>query len=167
MTIVTVGLLGLALVGCVSVTAQNPAVAPASGGSIGVLAHQSGGDTTSALFREIKARNVAMEVAFNRGDLLGVSRFYTDDARIVSRNGTVDAEGRVALDRYWAGIRGGKSWRLDVLGVGGTPDAPYQVGRSTLVFDPGTGERTAVTHFLVLWRREASGELRIFLDYYH
>jgi hypothetical protein len=73
-----------------------------------------------------------MVAAFNTGNMLAVSRFKADDAR-VDGEGSVVVQGREAVDRYWTSIKGAKSWKLEVLAVGGHRDHPWQVGRSTLV----------------------------------
>jgi CubicO group peptidase (beta-lactamase class C family) len=85
-----------------------------------------------ALRAEIQAVNDSMVAAFNRGDMLAVARFYADDARIDGERGEL-VQGRAAVDKYWASIRNPKSWKLDVIAVGGHRDTPYQIGRSTLV----------------------------------
>jgi ketosteroid isomerase-like protein len=117
------------------------------------------------LWREIKAVNDSMTAAFNKGDLLAVARFYTDDGIVDGPRGD-RVQGRAALDKYWTGIRNPKSWKLEVLGVGGHPDFPYQIGRSTLVTSSPNGDQTSVVEFLALWRREADGRLRLAVDYY-
>ena len=114
---------------------------------------------------EIQAVNDSMVAAFNSGDMRAVARFYTDDARIDGERGEL-VQGRAAVDKYWADLRNPKSWKLDVIDVGGHPDNPYQVGRSTLVTAEPGGDRTSVVEFLVIWRRDPSGGLRIAVDYY-
>ena len=118
-----------------------------------------------ALRAEIQAVNDSMVAAFNSGDLRAVARFYADDARIDGERGEL-VEGRAAVDKYWMDIRDAKSWKLDVIDVGGPADHPYQVGRSTLVTTGPNGDRTSVVEFLVVWRREPGGNLRMVVDYY-
>ena len=74
--------------------------------------------------------------------------------------------GRAAVDEYWMDIRNAKSWKLDVIDVGGPADHPYQIGRSTLDTTGPNGDRTSVVEFLVVWRREPGGNLRMVVDYY-
>ena len=114
---------------------------------------------------EVQAVNDSMVAAFNTGDMLAVARFYTDDARVDGERGAV-VQGRTAIDRYWTGIQGAKSWKLEVIEVGGHPDHPYQIGRSTLVQSGAQGERTSVVEFLGIWRRDKKGGLRLAVDYY-
>jgi uncharacterized protein (TIGR02246 family) len=118
-----------------------------------------------SLRAEIQAVNDSMVAAFNTGNLLAVARFYTDDARVDGERGEV-VQGRAAIDRYWTGIRNAKSWKLEVIEVGGHRDHPYQIGRSTLVQSGPEGERTSVVEFLGIWRRDSKGGLRLAVDYY-
>jgi ketosteroid isomerase-like protein len=104
-----------------------------------------------------------MEAAVNRGDLKAAAAFYADDAIVRTLQG-IDAQGRAAVDRYFEGI-GKAQWKLDVIQVGGLPDSPYQVGRSTLIH--GTRPDTSIVGFVLLWKRQSNGQLRIALDYYH
>lgn len=116
-----------------------------------------------ATWREVAAANRAMEAAVNSGDPLTAAGFYADDA--VIRNGErVVAQGRAAIDQYFSEI-GPATWILEVRDVGGDPDVPYQVGRSTLIH--GTPPDTTTVDFVVYWRRQTDGRLRIALDYYH
>lgn len=121
-------------------------------------------EDAAALHREIEQLNRGMEAAVNRGDLLGAARFYADDAVVRSPGGVV-AAGRKAVDEYFTSIAHAKSWKLEVIDVGGTRDMAYQVGRSTLVH--GEPERTSVVRFVVVWKRQPDGTMRIVLDYYH
>ncbi len=105
-----------------------------------------------------------MTAAFNSGDMIGVARFYTDDARMDGEGDVV--LGRAALDAYWSNIRNPGSWKLEVLEVGGDPDYPYQIGRSMLLTGGPVGDRTSIVGFLAIWRRRANGSLRLALDYY-
>ena len=120
----------------------------------------------SALRQEIDSLNRAMEQAFAKGDMAAVAKFYADDAKLMGpRN--ADVVGRAAIDRYWLNIRGAKSWKLEVIDVGGDRATAYQVGRSTLVTAGGGGDQTSVSRFVVIWKRQPDGKLRIALDFYH
>lgn len=119
----------------------------------------------AAIRTEVESVNRAMETAFNRGDLLAVARFYADDAVIMGPGTRV--RGRERVDQYWLGISNPKSWRLEVFEVGGSRDEPWQLGRSTLVSGSSSGQdHTSVVDFIVLWRRQADGQLRIYVDMY-
>jgi ketosteroid isomerase-like protein len=114
----------------------------------------------------VESLNREMEAAFNRGDLKGVAAFYADNS--VVRTGTsVNANGRKQIDAYWAGIKEGKRWTLEVRGVTAAENTNlvYQTGKSTLV--SGSPEHTSIVSFLVVWQRQSNGKLKILLDYYH
>ena len=118
------------------------------------------------LRQEIDSLNRAMEQAFAKGDMAAVARFYADDAKLMGPRGE-DVSGRAAVDSYWQGIKGAKSWKLEVLEVGGDRTTAYQVGRSTLVTSGAGGDRTSVSRFVVIWKRQPDGQFRIALDFYH
>ena len=119
-----------------------------------------------ALRQEVDSLNRAMEQAFARGDMMAVAKFYADDAKLMGPGGP-DISGRAAIDRYWAGIKGAKSWKLELLDLGGDRTTAYQVGRSTLVTSGGAGNQTSVSRFVVIWKRQPDGSFRIALDFYH
>lgn len=118
------------------------------------------------LRREIDSLNRAMEQAFATRDMLAVARFYADDAKLMGPRGN-DVTGREAIDRYWAGIRNAKSWKLEVLEVGGDRNTAYQVGRSTLVTGGSGGDRVSTSRFVVIWKRQPDGQFKMTLDFYH
>ena len=121
---------------------------------------------SSPLHQEIDSLNRAMERAFAKGDMMAVARFYADDAKLMGPRDS-DVSGRAAIDRYWSGIMGAKSWKLEALQVGGDRNTAYQVGRSTLVTTRGGADQTSVSRFVVIWKRQPDGQLRIALDFYH
>lgn len=112
-----------------------------------------------ALWREIRAVNDSMEAAYNRGDMKAVSLFYADDAKMIG--GGSSTAGRAAFDAYWAraGSSGG-TWKLEIFKVGGSRELAYQTGRSTLI----TSNGPSIVDFVVIWKRDAKGGLRISLD---
>lgn len=110
---------------------------------------------------EIERINREMTAALERGDGLTVARVYADDARIVGPK-RQEVKGREAIDRYWTRIKDAK-WTLDVIEVGGTRDDAYQIGRSTLT----SGGGTYICDFVVIWKRDPAGKLRIHLDLYN
>jgi ketosteroid isomerase-like protein len=121
-----------------------------------------------AIRRELAAINEAMATTFNRGDYLGAARFYSDDAQIIGPGG-VRVTGRAAIDRYWTSMPAGATWRLDVLDAGGGHGAPWQLGRSTLVTPSRNGDgttNTSIVDFLGVWKRQADGTLKLYIDMY-
>lgn len=114
---------------------------------------------------ELVAMNDSLVSVFNRGNTAAVARFYADDARMDGEQGVV-VQGRAAIDRFWAGVKNPKSWKLEVTAIGGRPDQPYEIGRSTIVTSGSNGGRVSVVEYLLIWRRDARGKLRIIVDYY-
>lgn len=55
---------------------------------------------------------------------------------------------------------------IETVDVGGSRDEPYQLVRSTLVSGSRRHRDTSYAMCLLVWRREANGELRIRLDVY-
>ena len=116
---------------------------------------------------KIEALNRDMESALRKGDLLAVARFYSDDAILLGPRGQ-RIEGRDAIDRYWTGLRGPKDWKLTIDKLGGDPQTVYQIGRSRLVTEDGGRETVSEVEFVVVWRRQESGDTyRIEVDSYH
>jgi ketosteroid isomerase-like protein len=118
------------------------------------------------LWREIRAVNDSMEAAFKRGDMKAVAAFYADDAKMTGGGPIVG--GRAAIDDYWrrVGTTPG-TWKLEVFEVGGSRELAYQRGRSHLTLRNADGaERVSVVDFVVIWRREPNGSLRMVLDLY-
>lgn len=111
-----------------------------------------------ALWREIQEANDSMAAAYNRGDRRVAAAFFADDG-IIQGGGGPAVQGRVAIDEFYAG--GSNQWRLEVLGVGGGNDLAYQIGRLTVIRPDG---RESSGQFVVIWKRDASGRLRIAMD---
>lgn len=119
-----------------------------------------------ALRAEIDSLNRAMERAFASGNMTAVARFYADDAVLMGPRGSRTA-GRKDIDAYWQGIREPKTWKLEVFDVGGSRDDAWQLGRSTLVTGGPNGDRTSVVNFVVVWKRQKDGAMRMVLDFYN
>jgi ketosteroid isomerase-like protein len=148
--------------GAVFVVALALSVACAHAPAVG----SDGRNASSSLRAEVEGINRQLEEAFNRKDMLAVARYYADDARMVGPRGQ-EVRGRAAIDAFWRGLQGPKSWRLEAFDIGGSRDEAYQFGRSTLVQAGTAGDRTSVVDFVVIWKRGPDGQLRIALDFYH
>jgi uncharacterized protein (TIGR02246 family) len=130
-------------------------------------AAQQSAAASQALHAEVTRLNEEMMAAFQRGDRAAVARFYTDDARIVGPRRRV-VQGREAIDRYWASVGSPAQWRLEVVEVGGSPEEAYQLGVSTLTSPGRDGTPNTYTcDFVVIWKRQPDGKLRITLDQYN
>jgi ketosteroid isomerase-like protein len=118
----------------------------------------------ASIHREVEARTRAMAAAFGRGDMRAVARFYADDARLYASGTRI--EGRAEIDRFWGKIERPLSWVMETIEVGGSRDEPYQLIRSTLVEQIRSHSDTSFAICLLIWKREANGQLRIRLDVY-
>jgi ketosteroid isomerase-like protein len=135
--------------------------------STALAAQQTASPAPAALHAEVTRLNEEMVAAFQRGDRAAVARFYADDARIVGPSRRV-VQGREAIDRYWASIGSPAEWRLDVVEVGGSANEVYQLGVSTLTSPRRDGTPDTYTcDFVVIWKRQPDGRLRITLDQYN
>ena len=120
----------------------------------------------AAIRREIVETNKKMVETLKRGDMLGVSRFYADDAMMVFHRGQ-KLQGRKAIDDYWTSIKGAKDWKLDVIEVGGSRDEVYQIGKSSFTSESNGKENTYTCDFVVIWKRQADGAYKIKVDIYN
>lgn len=120
----------------------------------------------ATLRREISEANRQMVEKMKRGDLLGVARFYADDAMILFHRGQ-KIQGRQAVDAYWTSIKGAKDWKLDVIDVGGSRDEAYQIGKSSFTSETDGKENNYTCDFLVIWKRQKDGALKIYADSYN
>lgn len=108
--------------------------------------------------------NRAMETAFNRDDMLGVSALYSDDAEITGEGFNV--VGRKEIDKFWLDLKGkGRSWKLRVVEIGGRGELIYQFGVSDLVSLANGKEQRSLTSFVVLWKMQKDRTYRIYRDY--
>jgi ketosteroid isomerase-like protein len=118
----------------------------------------------AALRAEVEGLNRALEETFARGDMKAVAAFYADSA-VIRTPRSVAARGRAELDAYFAGIANAKGWKLEVYGVDqGANGLVFQTGRSMLTM---ADDHVATVEFSLVWQRDATGRLRILLDYYH
>lgn len=120
----------------------------------------------AAISREIIEANRRMVETMKRGDLLGVARFYADDATILFHRGR-KIQGRQAIDAYWTSIKGAKDWKLDVIEVGGSWDGVYQIGKSSFTSEVDGKESNYTCDFLIIWKRQKDGAYKIYVDSYN
>jgi uncharacterized protein (TIGR03067 family) len=122
--------------------------------------------SVGALRRIVDDCNRRAIEAFKKGDMLAVARGYADDATIYFPRGK-SVRGREAIDRYWQGVKGAKDWKLETIEVGGTREAIYEVGKSTLTTEVGGKEHTYVCDYVVIWKREIDGSYRTHIDIFN
>jgi ketosteroid isomerase-like protein len=120
---------------------------------------------TTDLIRLLATHLQAMTIALQDGDGLGVARVYADDALLTDLR-DFRVQGRAALDAHWSSLPRCRSWRLDVLDIGGDPAMPYQRLHSTLVLEHQGQELRDVGTCFLIWKRQADGDYRIYVDIY-
>jgi uncharacterized protein (TIGR03067 family) len=103
---------------------------------------------------------------FKKGDMLAVARGYADDATIYFPYNK-KVHGRKAIDAYWQGIKGAKDWKLETLEVGGTPEAIWEVGKSSLTTEVDGKANTYVCDYVVIWKRQKDGSYRTHTDIFN
>jgi ketosteroid isomerase-like protein len=125
--------------------------------------------TTATIPRDLADRLAtqlrAMTSALQRGDGLSVALVYADDALLTDLRG-FRVQGRAALDAHWTSLPPCTSWQLDVLEIGGDPSLPYQRLRSTLILERNGRAIHDVGTCFVIWKRQADGAYRIYVDIY-
>jgi ketosteroid isomerase-like protein len=120
---------------------------------------------TSTVKKQIMVLNQQMENAFNSNDMNKVAAFYADDSEIVyDDNYTV--KGRSDLDNYWLTLKDkGRGWKLTVVEIGGQGDFVYQLGKSDLKHLSQGKVANSITNFVLIWKKQADGNYKIFRDY--
>ena len=121
---------------------------------------------TEVLRRIVDDCNRQAIAAFKKGDMLAVARGYADDATIYFPRAQ-RVRGRQAIDRYWMGVKGGKDWKLETIEVGGTKEAIYEVGRSTLTTEVAGKPSTYVCDYVVIWKLQPDGTYRAHTDIFN
>ncbi|MGI8583139.1 MAG: YybH family protein [Chitinophagaceae bacterium] len=103
--------------------------------------------------------------AFNKGNLLGVANFYSDDAMIYHPGKIY--KGRESINNYWTDIKDGKSWKLTIKEVGGNKNSFWVAGLSELTaLDKGI-ERTFASNYIVIMQPDKNGNYKIYKDIYN
>lgn len=161
-------LLAMLIATCQYAAAQSNAPSPTQPNAVSnaLQAVKINGKLPDSVREQIIATNRQMMETFKRGDLLGVSRFYADDATIFSHRGR-KIQGRAAIDRYWTSIKGAKDWKLEVIELGGDKETLYQIGKSSLTSEGGGSDQTYVCDFVVIWKRQPDGTYKIHVDIYN
>jgi CubicO group peptidase (beta-lactamase class C family) len=107
---------------------------------------------------EVEGLHTVMMAAF-REDPSSVSRFYTDDARILG--GGRRYTGAEQVRTYFSQVPAGATWTLEIIDVGGGASEPWVLGRSTL---GRAGAPGMTVDYLAILKRGADGRLRYHID---
>ena len=123
-------------------------------------------DPIADVRHRVELWNQEMDACLMRGDLQGYAAFYSDEATIIGYDKR-KIQGREA-DRSvlfeMTGITEAKAVVLDV-GTGG--DLIYQVATSFARWERNGEEGSYFCDCMYVWRKEADGTYRIFLDAYN
>jgi ketosteroid isomerase-like protein len=59
----------------------------------------------------------------------------------------------------------GRGWKLTVVEIGGQGEFVYQLGNSDLKYIRQGKEASSITNFVLIWKKQADGNYKIFRDY--
>ena len=114
----------------------------------------------------IERLNREMDACLVRGDLAGYAAFYADDATIIGFDKR-KIQGREAIDAFCFAMTGVREATAVVLDVGQSGDLIWQVATSFARWERDGKEGSYFCDCMYVWRREADGTYRIFLDAYN
>lgn len=123
-------------------------------------------DGSTRLREHIERLNQEMDACLMRGDLLGFAAFYSDDATIIGFDKR-KIQGRAAVDAFCREMTGITEAKAVVLDVGESGDLIYQVATSFARWERDGVEGSYFCDCIYVWRKEADGTYRIFLDAYN
>ena len=123
-------------------------------------------DELTRLRRQVEDMNQEMDACLMRGDLAGYAAFYADDATIIGFDKR-KIQGREAIDRFCFEMTGIIEAKAVVLDAGMSGDLIYQVATSFARWVRDGVEGSYFCDCIYLWRKEADGTYRIFLDAYN
>ncbi|HEU0224610.1 MAG TPA: serine hydrolase [Steroidobacteraceae bacterium] len=133
-------------------------IAPSAAAAEQATTAATGGTPATGLRGEVLALHAEMMSAF-REEPANVARHYTDDARILGGGRRYHGTGEVRA--YFSQVPPLAEWTLEIVDVGGSNDAPWVLGRSTLA---RAGTQGMTVDYLAILRRDADGRLRYHID---
>ena len=123
-------------------------------------------EATADLRRQVELWNQEMDACLMRGDLLGYAAFYSDEATIIGFDKR-KVQGREAINEFCLAMTGITEAKAVVLDVGMSGDFIYQVATSLARWVRDGEEGSYFCDCIYVWRKEADGAYRIFLDAYN
>lgn len=120
-----------------------------------------------AVRASIDSLNAKFADAAKRGDTAAIALIYTDDASVMMSNAEA-WRGREAIAKGWGGIVSGGtlkefSLKTDDVEVGG--DLVVETGKYEMTVAPkGAKEMKDRGKYIVVWKRQPDGSLKIFRD---
>ena len=123
-------------------------------------------DPITDVRHHVELWNQEMDACLIRGDLAGYAAFYSDEATIIGFDKR-KIQGREAIDRFCLEMTGIKEAKAVVLEVGMSGDLIYQVATSFASWERNGEEGSYLCDCMYVWRKEADGDFRIFLDAYN
>ena len=123
-------------------------------------------DPITDVRHHVELWNQEMDACLIRGDLAGYAAFYSDEATIIGFDKR-KIQGRQAIDRFCLEMTGIKEAKAVVLEVGMSGDLIYQVATSFASWERNGEAGSYLCDCMYVWRKEADGDFRIFLDAYN
>ena len=120
-------------------------------------------DSIASVRQRVELWNQEMDACLVRGDLQGYAAFYSDDATIIGFDKR-KIQGREAIDRFCFAMTGITEAKAEVLEVGMSGDLIYQVATSFASWERNGEEGSYLCDCMYVWRKQANGTYRIFLD---
>ena len=124
------------------------------------------GDSLADVRQRVELWNQEMDACLMRGDLRGYADFYADDATIIGFDKR-KIQGREAIDAFCFAMTGVKEAKAVVLDVGQSGDLIWQVATSFASWERNGEAGSYFCDCMYVWRKEADGTYRIFLDAYN
>jgi uncharacterized protein (TIGR02246 family) len=116
--------------------------------------------------KSIEAANARYSEAIRQGDVAGAVAAYTDDATMVPPDGEL-VKGRQAIGEFYTKLiqMGMKDIVLTTIEVGGSGDIVYEIGKTRVRIQP-EGQEAILdsTKYLVIWKRQTDGTLKVHVD---
>jgi len=129
------------------------------------LKREESTESLSNVRAEIEAQHSVMEAKLRAGDLKGVAAHYASDGVLLGRRG-MRVSGRAEIDAYWNRVDDPLDWELILMDLEGRDGLYVERGRSKLTtLREGAAHITQVDYMLV-WQRQADGNLLITVDAY-